>query len=688
MRVATDVGGTFTDLVCYDVERTTGRLHGLRVVKTDTTYPQFDEGVMNAIAKADIDPAQFDFFAHGTTVVINSLLSRRGAKTALITTKGFRDVLEIARGNRPDLFNLMFKKPAPFVPRYLRREVDERSTYLGKVVKPLDPVELDPILADLRAEGVEAIAVCFLHAYVSPDNELSARDYIRRAWPEVSVIASHEITREWREYERTSTAVLTAYVHPAAKRYLETLGRSLAKSGYSHRPYIMQSNGGIDTVDGAVRNPIAMVESGPASGVLGAAALGRLLNENKIIALDIGGTTAKCSLIENAQTRITTEYRIEWSRTNPGYPIRTPVIEIVEIGNGGGSIAGIDAGGRLYVGPESAGASPGPAAYGRGGTKPTTTDANLVAGRINPANFLGGEIEPDLDNVVRAFAPLVEKLGGDTASVARGIIRIANANMVNALKLVSLNKGYDPRDFTLVAYGGGGAMHAVMLAEELQIPKVIIPTNSSVFSAWGMLMTDMRRDFVRTQVVPLEVANAERIEALLQDISAEARTSFASDSGSSALPLQLKRFADMRYLGQEHSVKVPLPEGIFDESSIAEAAESFHQTHKREYTFRLDLPVEIVNFHIVATGEVPKHTPEAAPATGRQPSEAATGTRTVDFDEHGIHEATVYDRDRLEAGMEFAGPCIVEEPAATLVVTPGRRVIVDPYGNLHIHLDA
>jgi N-methylhydantoinase A len=687
MRVATDVGGTFTDLVCYDVDKASGRVVGLRTAKTDTTYPQFDQGVMNAIAKAGLDPAQFDFFAHGTTVVINALLSRKGSKTALITTKGFRDVLEIARGNRPDLFNLAFKKPEPFVPRYLRREVVERSSYLGDVTTLLDPSGLDPILEDFRKEGVEAIALCFLHAYVSPENEIIARDYIRARWPEVSVIASHEISREWREYERTSTAVLTAYVHPAAKRYLETLGRSLAAAGYLHQPYIMQSNGGIDTVEGAVRNPIAMVESGPASGVLGAAALGRLLKEDRIIALDIGGTTAKCSLIENAKTRITTEYRIEWSRTNPGYPIRTPVIEIVEIGNGGGSIAGIDQGGRLYVGPESAGASPGPAAYGRGGTRPTTTDANLVTGRINPANFLGGEIEPDMANVKAAFAPLTERLGGDMAAVARGIIRIANANMVNALKLVSLNKGYDPREFTLVAYGGGGAMHAVMLAEELQIPKVIIPTNSSVFSAWGMLMTDMRRDFVRTQVVPLAVENSARIESLFVEMADAAKASFASEAGAGKLPLRLQRLADMRYLGQEHSVKVELPDVAFDASTVAAAAERFHTTHEREYTFRLDLPVEIVNFHLVALGDVPKHEPEKLNATGKAPETAIVSQRTVDFDEHGIHAASIYDRDRLEPGMTFAGPCIVEEAAATLVVIPGRRVVVDDYGNLHVHLN-
>lgn len=684
MRVATDVGGTFTDLVSYEVDEATGRVRNFRVQKTDTVYPHFDVGVADAIRKAGIDPREFRFFAHGTTIVINALLSRKGARTGLITTRGFRDVLEIGRGNRPDLFNFMFRKPAPFVPRELRREVTERADHLGRVLVPLDPAEIDPIVEEFRSAGVEAIAICFLHAYVSPDNERAAVARVRERWPGVSVIASHEITREWREFERTSTTVLSAYVHPAANRYLGRLGEQLRSNGFPGDPYIMQSNGGIETVHGAALNPIAMVESGPASGVLGAAALGRAIGENRIIALDIGGTTAKCSLVENGATRVTTEYRIEHTRTNPGYPIKTPVIEIVEIGNGGGSVAWLDAGRRLHVGPESAGASPGPAAYGRGGTRPTTTDANLVTGRINPRNFLGGEIEPDFDNVRRAFAPLVEALGGTEAELARGIIRIANGNMVNALKLVSLNKGYDPREFTLIAYGGGGAMHAVALARELRMAKVVIPMNSSVFSAWGMLTTDLRRDYLRTQVFELSDAAAPRIAATYEAMIAEARSAFAADPVAGDLPLRFQLYADMRYAGQEHTVKIELPEGTFDAAALAATIARFHETHEREYTFRLGNPIELVNFHLVAWGAVPRHELEPLPATGRPLQAAITGRRRVDYDEHGVHEATIYDRGQLEPGAELDGPCIVEEPAATLVVPPGYRVRVDAFGNLHV----
>ena len=470
MRIATDVGGTYTDLVYY--EPGSG---AFGVVKTDTTPPGFERGVLDAVRKAGCPIEAVDFFAHGTTVVINALTERRGAKTALITTQGFRDVLEIARGTRPDLYNFRFSKPPPFVPRYLRQEVRERVSYKGEILTPLHPEDLDPLVERFRAENVEAIAICFLHAYANHTHEAAAAARLRTLWPEVSVIASHEITREWREYERTSTAVLSAYVKPLAASYLSSLETSLTEDGFRGQIFVMQSNGGIATLPATRLNPISMVESGPVGGMLGAMALGRLINQTNLIALDIGGTTAKCTLIKDGQARITTEYKIGWTRTNPGYPIKTPVIDIVEIGSGGGSVAWVDAAGSLHVGPRSAGASPGPAAYGRGGTEPTTTDANLLTGRINPDEFGGDEMTADFNNLRRAFASLSERLGVSVEDAARGVIRIANANMVNALKLVSVNRGQDPRDFALVAFGGGGPMHATALAKELGIPKVIIP---------------------------------------------------------------------------------------------------------------------------------------------------------------------------------------------------------------------
>ena len=679
MRVATDVGGTFTDLVCFSSG-------SVKTVKVDTTPPDFEQGVLNAIKKAALDPKDFDFFAHGTTVVINTLLSRTGARTALITTRGFRDVLEIARGNRPDLFNFAFKKPVPFVPRYLRHEISERMDYQGNVLEPVNLEELAAIVDDLKDEHVEAIAVCLLHAYINPEHEIRIVDELNKLWPQVDVIASSTVCREWREYERTSTTVLSAYVLPVAKNYLGKLETGLIDLGLEGKPYIMQSNGGISTITSVSGNPVSMVESGPAGGVLGALALGNEIGEKNLIVLDIGGTTAKTALVHAGQANITTEYRIEWDRENPGYPIRTPVIELVEIGNGGGSIAWVDPGGRLNVGPQSAGALPGPAAYGYGGGDVTTTDANLLLGRINPGMFSGGGREPDMAALHKAFDRLGRRLGGSHAEIARGIIRIANANMINALKLVSLNKGHDPRDFSLIAFGGGGAMHALELGEELKVPKVIIPACSSVFSAWGMLMTDLRRDFLQTRVTRLGDADVGLIDRTYRAIEEEGISQCAAE-GMDTRAVRIRRFADMRYHGQEHTVKVEFPAGTVDTASLQAAIANFHSRHEQEYTFRLDNEVELVNYHVVLITDVEKQPLAKKTISGRRVEDCRKGARKVDFDEHGVHLADIYDMALLEPGMSLNGPAIVEELVTTLVVTPGRVVSMDIFGNLHINLD-
>lgn len=682
MRVATDVGGTFTDIVVFD-EGASRPEDVIRVAKVDSTPPDFETGVLNAIHKAGADPSGFDHFVHGSTVVINALLSRRGAKTGLVTTAGFRDVLEIARGNRPDLFNFNFRKPPPFVPRRLRLEVTERIDYRGEVVTPLALEEVDALVDVFREEGVGAVAVCFLHSYANPDHERQVVNRIRTLAPGLSVLASHEITREWREYERTSTTVLSAYIHPVANRYLALLEQQLSAAGMPGRPNIMQSNGGIATIETAAANPICMIESGPASGMLGTLALGKALGEPNLIGFDVGGTTAKCALIENFTSHVTNAYMIERTRVSPGYPIRTPVIDIVEIGSGGGSIAWLDEGKKLHVGPESAGASPGPVAYGRGGTRPTTTDAQLLIGRIDADNFLGGEVVPAMDAVRAAFAGLGETLGIDAHEAARGVVRIANADMVKALKLVSINRGYDPRDFKLVAFGGGGAMHAVALAAELRIPEIIVPANAAVFSAWGMLMSDLRRDYVRTRVMRLDAADPAALDSVFAEMVTTASADFRAD-GVLEDRVVLERWADFRYKGQEHAVKVALPSGPATAAAVADWTDRFHAEHEREYAFRLDAPVEIVNFHIAGRGLVPA--PEiprlASAAAGKEPQ--ADGMRQVDFDDLGIHLARIYVRHRLAAGHVLLGPAVVEEPATTLIVPPGWRVRVDEFGNLRV----
>lgn len=687
MRVASDVGGTFTDLVYYETDLESGRRHVVRTAKVDTTPPHFEEGVLNSLTKADIDARDFDFFAHGSTVIINAITERKGVKTALITTRGFRDVLEIARGNRPDLFNFRFRKPKPFVERHLRLELDERISYKGEIQREVDLAPLPDLLEYLKAEGAEAIAVSFLHAYINPENEIKTVNRIRELWPEVSVLASHQISREWREYERTNTAVLSAYVHPIAKQYIESLEGKLKDNGFSGKLYMMQSNCGIATVTAAKENPISMVESGPASGIFAAAYLGNTIGRKNLIVLDIGGTTAKCTLIHDGNVRITTDYYVEKSRTNPGYPIQSAVSEIVEIGNGGGSIAWVDEGGKLRVGPQSAGAVPGPACYGRGGAMPTTTDANLLLGRIDKNCFAGGEIQPDFDAVGRAFDPVAKKLRVTHQELARGIIRIANSNMTNALRLVSTNRGYDPRDFALMAFGGGGAMHAVALAEELKIPRVIVPVNSAVFSAWGMLLTDLRRDYVRTSPMSLDSGNESRISELFAATRQQAEDDYRHDGiDLEKQPVVFEHYADMRYVGQEHTVKIAFPMDEHYRARTDRASMIFHEAHERRYTYRLDAAVQIVNFHVVAKILVDKPPIVEKPSTGIGLEQTILHAREVDFGRRGVHEATICDGTRMESGMRLMGPAVIQEASMTLVVSPGHELEVDEYGNYHVIL--
>jgi len=682
LRVATDVGGTFTDLVAFE----TGPDGGMRIItaKSDTTPPDFEQGVLNVLKKGGIDPAEVDFLAHGTTVVINALTERKGVKVGLITTEGFRDTLEIARGNRPDFFNLHYIKPEPFVPRHLRAELPGRMTYMGEERAPLDLSGLPAILDHFRAEGVQAVAISLLHSYANTTHEAAALAEVARLWPEVSVVASHQITREWREYERSNTAVLSAYVQPVAARYLGRLDDGLKAQGFAKSPYIMQSNCGVDSLAATSAVPITMVESGPASGFWGAAELGKLIGEPDILALDIGGTTAKCSLIEGGEVRIMTDYWIERSRKSAGYPIMVPVVDLVEIGNGGGSIAWVDDFGKLHVGPQSAGALPGPAAYGKGGTEATTTDANLWLGRINRDYFCGGEVEADIAAAEKALAAVGEKLGVSTDEAARGIIRIANNNMVNALKLVSLNRGHDTRDFTLLAFGGGGAMHGVALGQELQVKKVVVPAAASVFSAWGMMMSDLRRDYFVTQLADLKQGAGALIEGVFAEAEAKARATF-TDEGVDPGRVTFLRYGKFRYQNQEHTTEV-LIEGAVTDEKLDRIAEDFHAAYEREYTYRLTAPVEMVGIHLVARAEVGKLTmkPEAlsdAPAT-----DALKGRRAVDYALEGTHEADIYNGENLLPGMSFTGPAIIEDSGSTVVIHPGNRVSIDAYRNIHIEI--
>jgi N-methylhydantoinase A len=481
--------------------------------------------------------------------------------------------------------------------------------------------------------------------------------------------------------------VLSAYVQPVAARYLARLNDGLKTQGFAGSPYIMQSNCGVDSLEATSKTPITMVESGPASGFWGAAELGKLIGEPNVLALDIGGTTAKCSLIENGEVRIMTDYWIERSRKSAGYPIMVPVVDLVEIGNGGGSIAWVDDFGKLHVGPQSSGALPGPAAYGKGGHEATTTDANLWLGRINKDYFCGGAIDANMSAAEKAITALGDKLGVSADEAAEGIVRIANNNMVNALKLVSLNRGFDTRDFTLLAFGGGGGMHAVALGQELQVKKVVVPAAAAVFSAWGMMMSDLRRDYFVTHLVDLSDGAAAEIEGVFTEAETKASATFAQESVE-ADKVTFLRYGKFRYQNQEHTTEVLLSGDAITDAALSAIATDFHEAYEREYTYRLEAPVEMVGIHLVAKAEVGKLEMLPEQLGDADASSALKGEREVDYALEGKHIAAIYDGDKLTPGMAFPGPAIIEDSGSTVVIHPDNTVNIDAFRNIHITLNS
>lgn len=676
MRIATDIGGTFTDIVYVTKDGTIG------VEKAHTTPPNFEKGVIDVIEKSQISTEAVMSLNHGTTVIINALTERKGAKTGLITTKGFRDMLEIARGNRPDLFNLMYKKPEVFVPRYLRLEVDERINYKGEVVTPLNENDVKKCIDVFKKEGVEAIAVTYLHSYKNADHERETVALIKKHWPEIHVTGSYEISKEFREYERISTTVLNSYVKPVAAKYIDGLYKQLEEIGITSPKYIMQSNGGTTTFENAKETPINMIESGPVAGIFGSAMLGKLLGEEQVIGFDIGGTTAKCSLIDGGEVKVTTDHKIEKSNRTAGYPVKVPVVDIVEIGNGGGSIAWIDEGGSLKVGPQSAGALPGPVAYGQGGSQPTTTDANLIIGRLSPDNF---DMNVDMEKVRNSVEEAIAKPFGITVEeAALGIVRIANSNMLNALKLISVRKGYDPRDFSLVAFGGGGPMHAAPLAKELGIKKIIIPVAASVFSAWGMLMTDLRQDDIQTFNVRMDNMDKDVINKQWDKMQNTAIKEYR-EKGIASENVLFVRNMDMRYWGQEHTIKVQIFNDDITDNNLSDIIERFHLEHEKTYNFRIDDSLtEIVNLHLTAFGKVEKTDLKKLNISSTNTDDALKEIRKVVFEDIGAVDTNIYIREKLSPNMTIYGPAIIEETTTSTIVYPDMKLSVDAYGNLLI----
>ncbi|MEM3952861.1 MAG: hydantoinase/oxoprolinase family protein, partial [Nitrososphaerota archaeon] len=598
-RVGIDIGGAFTDLVAYDDE--TGDFVW---VKDETTPHDPSIGVLNTVSKSKVDFLKVFSIIHGQTLVINTIIEKKGAKVGLITTKGYRDVLELQRSNRRDMYNFRYKKPQPLVPRYLRLEVDERIMSDGTILRPLNEKDVEKTVQKLLEEGVESICISFINSYANPSHEIKAGEIVRKH-TNLPITLGHEITREWREYERTATAVLNAYVKPKLEKYLEKLEKEFAKQGFSRKPFVMLSSGGVASFDFAKHYPIYTIESGPVAGVIGGIYIAKLVGEKNVIILDGGSTTTKASLVENLTPRVHTEYYVERTRFTAGYPVRVPVVDTFEIGNGGTSIAWIDEIGNLRVGPKAAGAYPGPACYGKGGKEPTVTDAYVVNGLINPEYLLGGAMKIYRDLAVKTIKEkIADHYNISIEEASEGIIKLANENAAYAIRVVSVQRGYDPRDFTLIAHGGSGPMFAPFISEELEIKKIIVPViPPGVFSAWGMLTTDIRHDLVVTEVIRLDREDAsKRVNEIYRDLEEKMVEIFKEELGVSEIILQ--RYADMRYYGQEHTVKVPIPSGRINSEEVKKIIERFHEYHEREYAFRLDSPVEIVNFHLVGEYKV------------------------------------------------------------------------------------
>ncbi|MCS7126457.1 MAG: hydantoinase/oxoprolinase family protein [Aigarchaeota archaeon] len=678
-RVGIDIGGAFTDLVAYDDE--TGDFVW---VKDETTPQDPSIGVLNTIIKSKVDFSKVFSIIHGQTLVINTIIERKGARVGLITTKGYRDVLELQRSNRRDMYNFRYKKPASLVPRYLRIEVEERTMADGSILIPLNEKDVKEAINKLLKEEVESICISFINSYANPLNEVKAGE-IARQMTDLPVTLSHEIIREWREYERTVTAVLNAYVKPKLETYLEKLEKEFVKSGFKRIPLVMLSSGGTATFDFAKKFPIYTVESGPIAGVIGGIYLAKLIGEKNVIILDGGSTTTKASLVENLIPRVHTEYHVERTRFTTGYPVKVPVVDIFEIGNGGTSIAWIDEIGNLRVGPKAAGAYPGPACYGKGGKEATVTDAYVVNGLINPEYLLGGAMKIYKELAVKIIKEKVaDHYNISVEEAAEGIIKLANENAAYAIRVVSVQRGYDPRDFTLIAHGGSGPMFAPFISEELEIKKIVIPViPPGVFSAWGMLTTDIRHDLIFTEIVRLDKEKAvERINTIYKELEERILNIFKEEDFDVREVITL-RYADMRYYGQEHTVKVPILSGYIDSSGINTIIERFHEYHERAYAFRLTSPVEIVNFHIVGEYKVKKFELKELNNKTYSRDDAIMYEREIYI--NGKHlEVPVYNKQKLSPNITIDGTAIIEDPTSTVLVLSSQKAVVDKYGNVNI----
>ena len=681
LRLAADIGGTFTDVAVFD-----DKTGALTFGKALSTPQHLVEGITAGVEKAGARYADVGLFLHGSTVAINTVLERTGARTALVITEGFRDIYEIGRINRPDAYNLYFKKHVPLVERALRFEINERVLADGEVDKPLDDGEVARLADRLAALKIEAAAVLFLNCYRNADHELRAKKIIEARNPDMFVSASHELSQEYREFERCSTVVANAYIGPIVRRYIGEIETHAKEAGFDGSLLIVQSTGGLYVAEQAKSQCVRMLESGPAAGVIGTQALCRTLGLDQAIAFDMGGTTAKAGVIYGGEALTTGRALI--GGYNQALPIQIAMMDIFEVGTGGGSIARVEDGG-LRVGPRSAGAAPGPACYGLGGTEPTVTDANLVLGRLGADRFLGGEMKLDVGAAERALKEHVAKpLGMSVTEAADGILRIAATAMSYAVKGVTTERGLDAGDFALVAYGGAGPLHAVQIAREIGITRVIIPFAPGVFSAFGMLFADLRYDYVRTAPSRLEDVSFKVFEEIYGDLEEQGRRAIAA-TGILPRAITIKRAVDMRYVGQEHPVTVDLPMNVFTKQDLAGIKRHFDELHLVRYgTSAPAEPAEIVSLRTTVTGAM-KKPPQGKIKRGNAapPRGAFTGKRKTYFGKRFV-DAPTYRRADLLAGNKISGPALIEEHASTTVLMPSDKLVVDPYGNLMIMVGA
>lgn len=681
MRIGIDVGGTFTDLVALD--ESGGSLLRLKV---PTTPRAPEEAVVRALRDfvARNSEAAISLIAHSSTIATNALLGQINLelpRVALLTTEGFRDVLEIGRQNRSEVYNLFVQRPRPLVARGDRIGVRERLDHLGEVVVPLDPASLDAAVAQLERTDVRAVAVAFLHAYANSAHERAAADAVRERVPNAEITLSSEIDPEYREYERTSTTVVNALLVPLVRRYLEQLELEVRKLGIEAPLYVMQSNGGMAAISVASKRPATIIESGPASGVIGAAFLGRTLGIENVLSFDMGGTTAKAGTVFGGEPQVVGEFEAA-GRTHSGravkgsgYPVRFPFIDLAEVSAGGGTIAWIDAGGALRVGPLSAGADPGPAAYGKG-DQPTVTDANIVLGRLNPVALLGGEMPIDAQRSQAAVDSLLPKLPDlDRDRLAAGIIALVDNEMSKILRIVSIERGYDPRTFTMMAFGGGGPLHACALAEALEVTRVVVPPSPGLFSAWGLLAADVRASYVRSIVEVAGKVDAARVEGAFTGMERVGREELAAQ-GIQPKAMTFIRELEMRYLGQGYELAVPM-------TTLARAVDAFHEKHERTYGYssREDA-VEIVAARLVAVGDVPK--PQISAVHHYAHHDKEVPHRRVYFTDMGWHDTPIFDREKLAQGASIAGPAIVEQYDSATLIAAGWTATVDQLGNLNL----